>query len=93
LAGGEEGGERDLIVDASDLLHDAVAVRGPSIDAEKVKCVRVFSVFFIPIPQQHFQIAKLRDRAFERFQYRVGTVNVARPSSTSIPNLFARERL
>src|SRR5262249_36590133 len=35
LAGGEEGGERDLIVlDASDVLHDAFAVRGPRIDAE-----------------------------------------------------------
>ena len=35
LAGGEEGGERDLIVlDASDMLHDAFAVRGPRIDAE-----------------------------------------------------------
>jgi len=30
-----EGGERDLIVlDASDVLHDAFAVRGPRIDAE-----------------------------------------------------------
>src|SRR5262249_27476738 len=35
LAGREEGGERDLIVlDASDVLHDAFAVRGPRIDAE-----------------------------------------------------------
>jgi len=35
LAGGEEGGECDLIVlDASDMLHDAFAVRGPRIDAE-----------------------------------------------------------
>src|SRR5215831_11920247 len=35
LAGGEEGGERDLIVlDAGDMLHDAFAVRRPSIDAE-----------------------------------------------------------
>src|SRR5215472_17017529 len=35
LAGGEEGGERNLIVlDASDMLHDAFAIRGPGIDAE-----------------------------------------------------------
>src|SRR5262252_5407970 len=35
LAGGEEGGERDLIVlDAGDVLDDAFAVRCPSIDAE-----------------------------------------------------------
>src|SRR5262249_54392040 len=35
LTGGEEGGERDLIVlDASDVLHDAFAVRRPGIDAE-----------------------------------------------------------
>src|SRR5262245_28129736 len=35
LAGGAEGGECDLIVlDASDMLHDAFAVRGPDIDAE-----------------------------------------------------------
>src|SRR5215471_6955587 len=35
LAGGEEGGERDLIVfDPGDVLHDAFAVRGPRIDAE-----------------------------------------------------------
>ena len=29
-------------------------------------------------------------RAFKRFQYRVSTLSVARPSSTSIPNLFKR---
>src|SRR5262245_34050251 len=35
LAGREEGGERDLIVlDASDVLDNAFAVRGPRIDAE-----------------------------------------------------------
>jgi len=35
LAGGEEGGERDLIVlDASDVFDDAFAVRRPRIDAE-----------------------------------------------------------
>jgi hypothetical protein len=35
FAGGAEGGERDLIVlDARDMLHDAFAVRCPSIDAE-----------------------------------------------------------
>src|SRR5215471_5078161 len=35
LAGGEEGGERDLIVlDAGNVLDDAFAVRCPSIDAE-----------------------------------------------------------
>ena len=35
FAGGAEGSERDLIVlDASDVLHDAFAVRGPRIDAE-----------------------------------------------------------
>ena len=42
FAGGAEGGERDLMVlDASDVLHDAFAIRGPRIDAE-VKCVFVF---------------------------------------------------
>ena len=35
LAGGVEGGECNLIVlDASDVLHDAFAVSGPRIDAE-----------------------------------------------------------
>src|SRR6516165_4838170 len=35
FAGGAVGSERDLIVlDASDVLHDAFAVRGPRIDAE-----------------------------------------------------------
>src|SRR6516165_12711612 len=35
FAGGAVGSERDLIVlDASDVIHDAFAVRGPRIDAE-----------------------------------------------------------
>src|SRR5262249_36107224 len=35
LAGGTEGGERNLVVfDARDVLHDTFAVRCPSIDAE-----------------------------------------------------------
>src|SRR6516162_1516253 len=35
LASGEEGGERDLIVlNAGDMLDNALPVRGPSIDAE-----------------------------------------------------------
>ena len=35
FAGSSERGERDLIVlDAGDVLHDALAVRCPSIDAE-----------------------------------------------------------
>jgi hypothetical protein len=42
LAGGEEGGERNLIVDASDVLHDAFAVRRPGIDAEgEVSSIRL----------------------------------------------------
>ena len=39
LAGGEEGGERDLVIlDARDVLHDAFAVRCPGIDAEGEVC-------------------------------------------------------
>src|SRR5262249_6630188 len=35
LAGGEEGGERDLVIlDTGGMLHDAFAVRCPGIDAE-----------------------------------------------------------
>src|SRR5262249_27347840 len=41
LAGGAEGGECDLIVlDASDVLHDAFAVRGPRIDEGEVSSRR-----------------------------------------------------
>ena len=36
LAGGAVGGERNLVIlDAGDVLHDAFAVSGPRIDAEK----------------------------------------------------------
>src|SRR6516162_8947004 len=35
LAGGAEGGERNLVVfDARDVLHDALTVRCPGVDAE-----------------------------------------------------------
>jgi hypothetical protein len=50
FTGGAEGGECDLIVlDARDMLHDAFAIGGPSIDAEgEVILVVVISVVLYP---------------------------------------------